>query len=254
MSEQGLLEGVPRNGQRMQVNPIRHIMRFDPLRFGQTRVDVVGCGSVGARIAEELGKLGVRNLHLWDFDTVSEENIANQPFDLADISRDEREVLKLDAIAARIERGSGLVPTLHKVRIDTPVSFGKVVFLALDTMAARKQIFEQSLRLKLTTDLVIETRMGVEEFRIYGFNPRPRREVVAWESTLYSDENTVENACRAKETVGATAMMTAGLAVTRFLQWYQWDFVRAPKHQAPYFEQIVMLRPLTVLTRGLDDE
>lgn len=45
-----------------------------------TRVHIIGCGSVGSAIAENLVRCGVTRLSLWDFDTVEPKNIANQMF------------------------------------------------------------------------------------------------------------------------------------------------------------------------------
>jgi molybdopterin/thiamine biosynthesis adenylyltransferase len=232
---------------RARLSTIRHASVFDPARFDKTRVDVIGCGSVGSRIAMEVARLGVRTLHLWDFDTIEAHNIANQTFELRDVGRP-----KVDALADHIANATGLSAVTHNERVEGPVQLGKVVFLAVDSMAARKQIFKESLRLKITTDVVIETRMGVEELRVYGFNPRSRAEVEFWEASLYDDAPAVGNACRAQTTVGATAGMTACLAVTRFLQWYRRDFVRDPECSLiPALEQMVMLNPLTVITKGL---
>lgn len=231
-----------------QLSTVRHISMFDPARFDRTRVDVVGCGSVGARIAMEVAKLGTRNLHLWDFDNVESHNIANQPFVLADIGRP-----KVEALAEQILSATGLKVTIHKQRVEGGVALGKVVFIAVDSMAARKSIFADSLRMKITTDVVIEIRMGVEEFRIYGFSPRSLREIKAWEAaSQYDDKPVVPNACQMQTTIGATAGITACIAVHRFLQWYRREFVRDPAYtQPPHFEQIVMLRPLTVITKGV---
>lgn len=42
------------------------------------RIHIVGCGSVGATVAELLVRLGLTNIALWDMDTVSPHNLANQ--------------------------------------------------------------------------------------------------------------------------------------------------------------------------------
>ncbi|MBI3572019.1 ThiF family adenylyltransferase [Candidatus Kaiserbacteria bacterium] len=232
---------------RKRVNPIRHILLFDPERFDNSRVDVIGCGAVGSRIAMEMAKLGVRNLHLWDGDCVESHNIANQLFTLTDIGRP-----KVEALAEAILAATGLESTAHHQRIESPVTLGSVVFLAVDTMAARRAIFKDCLHLKFTTQVVIDVRMGVEELRVYGFNPRSRAEVLAWEATLTNDAQTVESACGARTTVGATAGITACIAVHRFLQYYRRDVVRDPAFlQPPHFEQVMMLRPLITITRGV---
>ncbi|MDO8408060.1 MAG: ThiF family adenylyltransferase [bacterium] len=229
-----------------RADPVRHLLIFDPERFDNARVDVVGCGAVGSRIAMEVGKLGVSNLHLWDGDIVEGHNIANQLYALADIGRP-----KVEALTEAISAATGLSPMVHCAHIEQPQILGDVVFLAVDTMAARRAIFRDCLHLKFTTKVVIEVRMGVEEVRVYGFNPRSRAEVLAWKKTLVDDDVTVESACGARTTVGATAGITACLAVHRFLQWYRRDIVGDPEYiETPHFEQVMMLRPLMTTTRG----
>ena len=225
------------------LDPRRHLLIFDPHHFGVRRVDVIGCGAVGSRIAMEVAKLGVQNLHLWDFDTIESHNIANQLFHLGDIGKP-----KADTLAIHIEVATGLKPVVHRERVANRQAFGEVVFLAVDTMADRKSIFEQSLRLNFATQLVVEVRMGAEELRVYGFSPRARRDCQIWTESLSDDEATVESACGAQTTVGATAGITACLAVHRFLQWYRQDVVRDPTHTAELpIEQVMMLRPLITI-------
>ena len=226
-----------------RLDPQRHLLLFDPQVFDKTRIDVVGCGAVGSHLAMEIAKLGVHNLHLWDGDTIESHNIANQLYGLPDIGR-----LKVVALAEHIGVATGLTVTVHPQRLEKETPLGKAVFLAVHTMMARRIIFTSSLHLKLTTDLVIDTRMGAEELRVYGFNPCDRTQVTAWVATLSDDNKTVEGVCRTRTTVGATAGITACLAVHRFLQWYRRDVVRDVKHTVdPPFEQVMMLRPLITM-------
>lgn len=39
------------------------------------KIHIVGCGSVGSTVAENLARCGVTNMVLWDFDKVEEHNI-----------------------------------------------------------------------------------------------------------------------------------------------------------------------------------
>ena len=52
---------------------------FNPDLF-DAPIHIIGCGAVGSTIAENLTRLGIKELNLWDFDTVEEHNIANQMF------------------------------------------------------------------------------------------------------------------------------------------------------------------------------
>ena len=56
------------------------------------RIHIVGCGSVGSTIAENLARCGVTKMTLWDFDKVEAHNIVNQMFRQQDVGK-----LKVDA-------------------------------------------------------------------------------------------------------------------------------------------------------------
>lgn len=218
----------------------RHILHFNPQLFNG-RVDIIGVGAVGSKIGMELAKLGIKDIHLWDGDEVEAHNIANQAFYLEDIGK-----TKVDALAEHILKATGTVVTCHNSYIEKPESLGLVVFMCVDTMKARKDIFEASLKNNFHTELVVEVRMGVEELRVYGFNPNKRQEIIDWGNTLVDDAKTVESACSEKTTVGATASMTSAFAVTRFMQWFNWD--RTNDGVVPSFEQVVILRPLFTIS------
>ena len=59
---------------------------FQPEKV-EARINIVGCGSVGATLAENLVRLGITNLALWDMDVVNPHNLANQIFRQQDIGR-----------------------------------------------------------------------------------------------------------------------------------------------------------------------
>ena len=199
----------------MTIDPLRHVTVFPPSAFGDKRVDIIGCGATGSRIILSLAKLGVTNIHAWDFDSVEEHNIANQDYGLAELG-----MQKTDAIAQVVKRDTGLTISTHAERVDGSQELGEVVFLLTDTMASRKTIWEQGLRYRFQTSLVIETRMGADNGRVYAVNPKRRDHVVLYEETLYSDEEAEVSACGAAVSVGPTADVIAGLAVWQMIRWF----------------------------------
>lgn len=60
----------------------------------KTRVHIIGCGSVGSTVAENLARFGITNFTLWDFDMVEAHNIANQMFTTKDIGRPKIEAVR----------------------------------------------------------------------------------------------------------------------------------------------------------------
>ena len=59
---------------------------FQPDKVAQ-RVHIIGCGSVGSTIAENLARCGVTKFTLWDFDSVEAHNIVNQMFTQEDVGK-----------------------------------------------------------------------------------------------------------------------------------------------------------------------
>jgi len=198
----------------MSVDPLRHLSVFKPHAFGTRRVDVIGCGATGSRIVLSLAKLGVENIHVWDFDTVEEHNLANQVFGLPDIGRP-----KVAALADIVKRDAGVTLNVHPEKVCGSESFGEVVFLLTDTMASRKEIWDKGLKLKLRTRLLVETRMGADSGRIYAVNPNLLGHIRAWEEAWYPDTEAEVSACGASVSVGPTAEIIAGLAVWQMIRW-----------------------------------
>lgn len=192
----------------------RHLDVFSVEHFGNKRIDIIGAGAVGSAIAVQLAKLGLENIHVWDFDQVEGHNIANQRFNLSHIGQP-----KVKALAAIIKEATGHDIEVHEQKLEGGETLGDVVFLAVDTMAARKAIWQKSLRMKLRTKLVIETRMGAEEGRVYAVCPVKPAHVRTYETCFYDDETAQVSACGASVTVGATADMTASYAVWQFMRW-----------------------------------
>ena len=199
----------------MAIDPLRHLSVFKPHAFGDRQVDIIGCGATGSKIAMEIVKLGVENVHLYDFDKVEEHNIANQVFGIPDIGK-----FKVDALADIIENLTATKVTKHNERVDGNTELGSVVFLLTDTMKSRKEIFEGALKLKLRTDLLIETRMGADSGRIYTIDPNQPDQIEKYEATLYDDSEAEVSACGASTTVGPTASIIAGMAVWQMIRWF----------------------------------
>ena len=223
------------------IDPLRHLSVFDPHAFGQRRVDVIGAGATGSRITLSLAKLGVENLHVWDFDQVEEHNVANQVYGLGDIGSP-----KVDALAEIVKVQTGLAITAYNERVDGTQPLGDVVFVLTDTMASRKKIWEGAFRLKMRTSLMIETRMGADSGRIYAVNPNRPKEVKGWEATLYSDDEAEVSACGASVSVGPTAELISGLAVWQMIRWFA---IEQGGDDELEHELIVATRPMALIGR-----
>lgn len=225
----------------MGVDPLRHLSVFSPHAFGARRVDIIGAGATGSRIVLDLAKLGVENIHVWDFDKVEEHNVANQAFGNGDIG-----VLKVKALVALVKAATGTKISTHAERVDGSQTLGEIVFLLTDTMISRKEIWAKSLKFKLKTQLLIETRMGVDSGRVYALNPNKPGHIKGWEETLYADDEAEVSACGASVSVGPTAEVIAGLATWQMIRWFA---IEQGGEDDLDNEIIFSLRPMTTISR-----
>lgn len=106
------------------------------------RIHIVGCGSVGATLAENLVRLGLTKITLYDFDKVSPHNLANQIFRQQDIGAPKVDALKdiLLDINPDVERDLKIKPDgWHGEKMSG------FIFLAVDDIDLRRQIVEQHM-------------------------------------------------------------------------------------------------------------
>lgn len=106
----------------------------------KSRIHIVGCGSVGSTVAENLVRCGLTNLTLWDFDKVEAHNIVNQIFRQGDIGK-----LKVEALADILTEINPEVK--DNIKLESKGWQGKnmsgYVFLCVDNIELRRKIVEQ---------------------------------------------------------------------------------------------------------------
>ena len=112
---------------------------FQPEKH-KARIHIIGCGSVGSTVAENIVRCGITNITLWDFDFVEPKNLANQIFRTADIG--ELKVEALRNILAEIN------PDINdNIKLEpkgwTGQQLSGFVFLCVDNIELRKQIVEK---------------------------------------------------------------------------------------------------------------
>lgn len=113
---------------------------YDFFQPDDTKIHIIGCGSVGSTIAENLARCGVTKMVLWDFDLVEEHNIVNQMFRLKDVGKPKVEALKdiLVEINPECMESVDLKPKGW-----TGQNISGYIFLAVDNIELRKQIIEK---------------------------------------------------------------------------------------------------------------
>lgn len=103
------------------------------------RIHIIGCGSVGSTVAENLARFGITKFSLYDFDHVEAHNLANQMFTQEDIGK-----LKTQAVAEYICKINPDIARDLKVYEQGYVSqkLSGYVFLCVDSIELRRKIAE----------------------------------------------------------------------------------------------------------------
>ena len=145
---------------------------------------------------------------------MEKHNVANQAFGLSHVGQP-----KVDALASIIKNETGLGVTTHNERVSQNVPMGPFVFLLTDTMSSRKEIFQNCIQFNPYVNLMIETRMGTYEGRIYAIQPKNLNHSREWLKNWYPDPEVNESVCRGATTIGATADILSGYTVTTFMRY-----------------------------------
>ena len=108
----------------------------------KTRIHIVGCGSVGATVAENLARCGITNMTLWDFDRVEPHNLANQIFRQQDIGN-----LKVDALLDILKEINPDIENDIELKPDGWVGnqMSGYIFLCVDNIELRRKIVEEHM-------------------------------------------------------------------------------------------------------------
>jgi len=206
------------------VNYSRQSKLLDPSQLKGKSVSIIGVGATGSHVAMVLAQMGFGwesmgqgTMKLFDGDKVEEHNISNQIFGLSDIGE-----FKVNAMSNSISRKCGFSVMNFPIMVDgmnrdVPSTY---VMILTDTMESRKKIFDECVQYQFNVDLVIETRMGLRDGRVYAFNPHNSDHVDKWKETLYKDEEAETSLCGASSSIASTAIVVAGFAVSRIVQHF----------------------------------
>lgn len=192
---------------------------FQPEKYPD-RIHIIGCGSVGATVAENLVRCGCQNLTLWDFDTVESHNLANQIFREKDIG-----VPKVDAL---LDILSEINPDLPKtVELQKEGWHGKILsgflFLCVDDIDLRRQIVETHMDSPFVK-AVFDFRTGLEDAQHYAAdwsNLSMKQNLLA--SMQFSHEEakieTPLSACNIALSVVPTVRIVCAYGVSNFMNF-----------------------------------
>lgn len=141
---------------------------FNPTRFNEA-VTLIGCGSIGSSVAATLCQMGVQSFRFYDSDAVEARNVAvSAPYRLEDISRLKVEVLQ-EWLLANGAREVEAIPR-HFTTADAD-DLTSVVISGVDSMEARRMIWEAISTMSLPPHIYWDGRIGGLQYTLFTVNP-----------------------------------------------------------------------------------
>ena len=184
------------------------------------RIHIVGCGSIGATVAENLARLGLTKFVLWDFDTVASHNIANQIFVANQIGRPKIEALADIMLAIN--------PDIRDFEMHPEGWQGEkldgYVFMCVDSIKTRREIVEKN-KLNKNMLALFDFRTGLTDAQHYAAdwgNPKHKDNLLA--SMDFTDEEAAKttpvSACNTSLSVCPTIRIISSYGVANFMNFW----------------------------------
>lgn len=199
---------------------------FQPEKV-DARIHIVGCGSVGATIAENLVRLGLTNIALWDMDVVNPHNLANQIFRQQDVGRS-----KVEALADILFELNPEVKDELKLYPDgwNGQKLSGYVFLCVDNIDLRREIataYKDNAYVKGMFDF----RMRLTDAQHYAAawdDPKMVEDFINSMGFSHEDakKETPVSACNVTLSVVPTVRMIVACGVANFINYVKGEGIR----------------------------
>ena len=192
---------------------------FQPDKFSE-RIHIIGCGSVGSVVAENLTRFGITRMTLYDFDTVEPRNLANQMFTQDDVGRLKVEALAdmLHRINPEVDNDLTLVPKGY-----TGQKLSGYVFLCVDNIDLRREIATANKSNRFIKGM-FDFRTGLTDAQHYAADWKDMKMVQGFlNSMAFTHEEakaaTPVSACNVTLSVCPTVRAIVALGVANFVNF-----------------------------------
>jgi molybdopterin/thiamine biosynthesis adenylyltransferase len=165
----------------------------NPRKLASLSATIIGAGAVGSFTSLALAKMGVGKLKVYDDDGVTDHNLPNQFYRVADA---EQSKYKVEALQEIIRDFSGTEIEIKRQMFDDEHDHTlntNLVIAATDSITSRRYVWERYLRSRTCVGF-LDARMGGEYGVVYAvFNKAALRE--KYTATLFPPEQAVELPC-----------------------------------------------------------
>lgn len=204
----------------------------------QFPITIIGAGGIGSWAALALAKMGALSLTVVDFDKIEIHNTASQIYGADDVGRS-----KVDALQEIVNRFT------HRAVTPIPfvgtaaeyaasgLPFGRVVISAVDSLEARKGIWEIISPMLGSVDLYMDCRMGGEQLRIICVSPYNADSVLKYQKKMDAPVTADPTPCTARA-VSYNTFMIGGMVASLVKRYakrepigfdHMWDVARLEK-------------------------
>lgn len=182
------------------------------------KVHIIGCGSVGSTVAENLARFGITDMVLYDFDIVEARNVANQMFFDTDIGKP-----KVEALANMLKA----VNPDCKLKLQPEGWNGQrlagYVFLCVDSIEVRKAIVEQNKSNPYVKGM-FDFRTRLTDAQHYAADWSSKQMIDDFFKSMdfsheEAKEETPVSACGVTLSVATTIRLVVGYGVQNFIEW-----------------------------------
>lgn len=169
---------------------------FDPTTWIYP-VHLIGAGGINNLVGPTLAKMGIREIHVWDNDTLETRNCPTEvAYSYAMVGKS-----KTAAMAEIISylMGRNAVQVIqHQERVTADTSLEGVVISGVDSMYSRKAIWEAVQANFINIPLYIDGRSAGKSTSIFAFSPADYDAVNKYQSWLFDDSKAMPLACGAR--------------------------------------------------------
>lgn len=191
------------------------------------RIHIIGCGSVGSTLAENLARCGVTKMTLWDFDTVESHNIVNQMFSQQHIGK-----LKVEALADILVDINPYIK--DELELQPKGWQGKLlsgyIFLCVDSIELRREFVEKHMDSPYVK-AVFDFRTLLESAQHYAADWSDyKMKQTLLNSMQFSHEEAAEetpvSACGVTLGVATTVRLVCALGVNNFINFVKGNGIK----------------------------
>ncbi len=191
---------------------------FDPSEY-RFAYNVIGCGAIGSHVCEQLTRLGITEVHIYDFDTVEAHNITNQMFCDSDIG-----MSKVDACEAAMKAINPEITVYkHPEGLTPPYVINGICILCVDNIDLRREIVKAN-QFNPNCAAFLDFRMRLVDAQHYFADAKNRFEVTELLNTMaFTHEEamdaTPKSACGVELSVVYTVKAIVSFGMANMVKW-----------------------------------